>query len=271
MAIRAPASQAVDPPPPSLHLHGTDFERVCVRRSGVAVYRGEIGYLRIGAALEPELAVHRLMLEHGYPVPRILHVGRHHGALFVIEESLGAETLGDRFASEQRTQGSITDEGFRVYLAVAERYALAEAGCAREAHSRGAVATTLVHADLHAFNMCAGGVIDLEGAGWGPAGYDVATAPFVPALCGLTSPRTPWVTGDRLGHYLAMVDRVFGDHGMPKPSSQLDELLVRRAISVCRKGHPDPALRVARRRVLRSVVETFVSGGRVSELLGSGG
>lgn len=212
-----------------------------VRRSGVAVYRGETGYLRIGAALEPELAVHRLMLEHGYPVPRILDVGRHDGALFVIEESLGAETLGDRFASEQRTRGSITEEGFRVYLAVAERHAVAQTRCARAAAQPGEVATTVVHADLHAFNMCAGGVIDLEGAGWGPAGYDVATAPFVPALCGLTSPRTPWFTGDQLGDY------------------------------VCRKGHPDPALQVARRRVLRSVVETFVSGGRVSELLGSGG
>jgi len=35
---------------------------------------------------------------------------------------------------------------------------------------------TLVHGDLHAFNMCAGGVIDLEGSGWGIAGYDALTA-----------------------------------------------------------------------------------------------
>src|SRR4051794_17800916 len=102
---RAPLSPGGDTPPTRLHVDDTDFERVCVRRSGVAVYRGETGYLRIGSTLEPELAVHRLMLERDYPVPRILHVGRHDGVLYVIEESLGSQTLGDRFTAEQRPTG----------------------------------------------------------------------------------------------------------------------------------------------------------------------
>ena len=129
----------------------------------------------------------------------------------------------------------------------------------------------VVHPDLHAFNMCAGGVIDLEGAGWGPAGDDVATAPFVPALCGLTSSATPWFTPAQISEHLAMVDAVFSDRGLPSPTERLDELLVRRALSLCVRGHPDPALRRSRTRVLRAVVDTFLSGGAVSALLQQGG
>jgi Phosphotransferase enzyme family len=257
--------------PWGLHLHGTDFELVCVRRSGVAVYRGDTHYLRIGVGLEPELAVQRLMLERGYPVPRILHVGRHDGAPYLIEESLGAHTLGDRFEAEQRVDGRISDEGFAIFLAVTERYARAQAASARPAARPGDVPMAVVHPDLHAFNMCPGGVIDVEGAGVGPVGNDVATAPFVPALCGLTSARTPWFTATQISEYLAMVDDVFTEHGLSPPTERLEELLVHRAISVCAKQHPDLAVQAARRRVLRAVVDTFLNGEGVRELLEEGG
>jgi hypothetical protein len=170
VASRAPSTGGGDLPPKRLSLKGTDFERVCVRRSGVAVYRGDAGYLRIGTTLEPELAVHRLMLDRDYPVPRILHVGRHDGVLYVIEESLGSQTLGDRFAAEKRADGRVSDAGFSLLLAVAERYARAQAAMARSELRLGERPVALVHPDLHAFNMCPGGVIDVEGAETGPAG-----------------------------------------------------------------------------------------------------
>ena len=257
--------------PSGLHLHGTDFELVCVRRSGVAVYRGDTRYLRIGAELEPELAVQRLMLERGYPVPRILHVGRHDGAPYLVEESLGVQTLGDRFEAEQRVDWRISDGGFAIFLAVAERYARAQAASARPAARPGDAPVAVVHPDLHAFNMCPGGVIDVEGAGVGPVGYDVATAPFVPALCGLTSARTPWFAATQISEYLAMVDGVFAGHGMSPPTERLEELLVRRAISLCARQHPDPAVRAARLRVLHAIVDGFLSGRGVRALLQQGG
>ena len=256
--------------PSVLHMQGTDFELVCVRRSGVAVYRGDACYLRIGAELEPELAVQRLMLERGYPVPRISHVGRHDGVPYLIEESLGAHTLGDRFEAEQRVDGRISDEGFVIFLAVAERYARAQAASARPAARPGDVPVALVHPDLHAFNMCPGGVIDVEGASLGPVGYDVATAPFVPALCGLTSARTPWFTATQISEYLAMVDGVFAGQGLSPPTEQLEELLVRRAISLCTKQHPDVPVQGTRQRVLQDVIETFLSGEEVRALLQQG-
>jgi Phosphotransferase enzyme family len=256
--------------PSGLHLHGTDFELVCVRRSGVAVYRGDTRYLRIGAELQPELAVQRLMLERGYPVPRILHVGGHDGVPYLIEESLGAHTLGDRFEAEQRVDGRISDEGFALFLAVTERYARAQAASARRASRPGDVPVAVVHPDLHAFNMCPGGVIDVEGAGVGPVGYDVATAPFVPALCGLTSARTPWFTATRISEYLAMVDGVFAEHGLSPPTGRLEELLMRRAISLCAKQHRDLAVQAARLRVLQAMVDTFLCGGGVRALLQRG-
>ena len=118
--------------------------------------------------------------------------------------------------------------------------------------------------------MCPGGVIDVEGAGVGPVGYDVATAPFVPALCGLTSARTPWFTATQISEYLAMVDGVFAGQGLSPPTEQLEELLVRRAISLCTKQHPDVPVQGTRQRVLEDVIETFLSGEGVRALLQQG-
>ena len=99
---RAPAGRAAGAEgrrvlPTHLSLDGGDFEQVSVRRSGVAVYRGDRTYLRIG--------------------PSDIGVG------------------------------------------VLEAFDGAVAGL-------GELPGTLVHGDLHAFNMCSGGVIDLEDIGW---------------------------------------------------------------------------------------------------------
>jgi hypothetical protein len=119
--------------------------------------------------------------------------------------------------------------------------------------------------------MCRGGVIDVEGAESGPAGYDVATAPFVPALCGLIGSDNPWFDPGQISEYLAMVDGVFADVGLPLPTDRLDEFLVCRATSVCAKQHREPAVRARRLRVLRAVVDTFLNGEGVRELLEEGG
>jgi hypothetical protein len=75
----------------------------------------------------------------------------------------------------------------------------------------------------------------------------------------------------QISEYLAMVDGVFADVGLPLPSDRLDELLVCRASSICAKQHPDPVLQAARLRVLRAVVDTFLNGEGVRDLLEEGG
>src|SRR6185295_16172355 len=104
--------------PVQLRMKDQDFEQVCVRRSGVAVYRGDGTYLRIGSGLEPELEAHRFMLEHGFPVARILAHGMHEGLPYAIEESLGDLTLGDRFEAGLADGEDMHEDGFSAFVDV---------------------------------------------------------------------------------------------------------------------------------------------------------
>ena len=105
--------------PKRLSLHGQAFEQVCVRRTGVAVYRGDDTYLRIGPGIEAELVIHRQLLEHGFPVAAIVAVGEREGSAYFVEESLGAITLGDRFDAELAQSGRVSAGTFDEFLAVA--------------------------------------------------------------------------------------------------------------------------------------------------------
>ena len=69
-------------------------EHVCVRSSGVAVYRGDGTFPHLGPGLEDELCAHRQLLAYDFPVPRLLEVGVHEGSTYVVEESLGQERSG---------------------------------------------------------------------------------------------------------------------------------------------------------------------------------
>jgi len=117
---------------------------------------------------------------------------------------------------------------------------------------------TLVHSDLHAFNMCAGGVIDLEGSGWGIAGYDVLTAVYVSALCDLAD--RPWFTTRQIESYVAMIDRVFANHRIALPSTRLDEFLLCRTIALCSQQHPNAEVSRCRDDMLRTMLARFEAG-----------
>lgn len=285
-------------------LGGRSFELVCVRRSGVAVYRGDSTYLRLGPGLAEELAAHRHLHAHGFPVARILQEGTHDGVPYMVEESLGAGTLGDRFSAEVDAHGTVGDASFSLFQDVVARHARAQAAMAvtssradaddfarvvgvsaaealvpelgeriRVAFDRAAAAVhpapaVLVHGDLHPYNTCAGGVIDLEGTGRGPAGYDVVTAAFVPMLCdeGATTGRA-WFSSGQIDGYLSMIDDAFRACGHPRPSTYLDQLLVCRAIALCAARHPLPAVWLARRRMLRAVLDRCDEGEAVGAWL----
>ena len=287
---RSPHSAVAHPYP--LFLAGQAFERVCVRSTGVAVYRGDQAYLRIGPGLAAELDLHKTMLSLDFPVAGILDVGVHEGFAYFIEESLGPQTLGDRFEEQLDAGSGITDGGFAEFMDVVERQARAQLSMptrpvsadefdhvtgAHRAATRlpdlatrildalhaamarlGAYPGTLVHGDLHAFNMCSGGVIDLEGSGWGIAGYDVLTAVYVSSLCDLGE--RAWCTTQQIESYVAMVDRVFADYRIAPPSSRLDEFLLCRTIALCSQQHPNVEVSRCRDDALRMMLGRFETG-----------
>jgi hypothetical protein len=284
--------------PARLTLGGRDFERVCLRQTGVAVYSGDGTYLRIGPGLEAELDVHQRMLRHGFPVAAIVEHGLRRELPYYVEQSLGPSTLGDLFLAEREERGGVSDQSFDVFRDVMARLATAQAGMGPAAWSpevfgelvglTGALnllpdiagdlrlafesATArlarlpgaLLHRDLHPDNACAGGIIDLEGAGWGVRGYDVMTAVFVPTMCDVGLGREPdpprvWFTSAQLRGYLQRMDRILAA-GAERPSDHLDALLLCRAISLCAHRHRDPDLWRARRRVLREALESYQRG-----------
>jgi hypothetical protein len=284
--------------PRRLTLRGRDFEQVCVRRTGVAVYAGDGTYLRIGPGLAAELDMHRQMLRHGFPVATILEQGLHEQLPYYVEESLGPTTLGDVFLAEAEARGGISDQSLAGFSDVMARHARAQAAIDTPEWSAdvfaelvgvtGAVALlpdigsdirnvfgeamdrldnlpgTLLHGDLHPDNTCAGGIIDLEGTGWGVLGYDVLTAVFVPGMCLVerqdhTMPAT-WFSSSQLRAYLRRMDEIFGLAASHPPSDHLDSLLLCRAISLCARRHPSPDIWLARCLVLRDAVEAYKAG-----------
>jgi hypothetical protein len=275
-------------------MNGRDFEQVCVRRSGVAVYHASDAYLRIGAGIEVELATHRRMVEHGFPVAPLLDEGIHDGVPYFVEASLGSSTLGEAFDRERETFGRISESTFAAFNTVAGRHARAQVATStpdwssvdfaeliglepaaglvpelatdlraeweRVDDQLQALPGTLLHFDLHPYNMCAGGVIDLEGAGWGPLGYDVVTASLTPPAVKVTSeePVGSWLTTAQLGRHRQTLAEIFEVVG--RPTDHLDALAVCRAVSWCAQRHRDPTVQDARERGLQAALSAYRLG-----------
>ncbi len=282
-----------------IEVNGRTFDLVCVRRSDVGVYRGDDAYLRIGAATVPELAVQRRLLAGGFPVAEILEVGEHAGSPYFIEASLGPDTWGDVHQGLIDAGGRVSDAEFWVFGDVMLRWARAQLGgvrrpwqstdlagllgVARAVDNLPALAApihaafeqmvtvlsdlpgALQHDDLHAFNTCRGGVIDLEGVGWAVAGYDVATAVLEPSLAearwddDLLS--LAWFTEDQVGDYLQRLDDEFLRASAPPPSTLVDAYLVGRAISTCSHIPRDEAVWTSRRDTLERLLPSFLEAG----------
>jgi hypothetical protein len=277
-------------------IDGLRFSLVCVRGTGVAVYRGEGTYLRLGDAVAGELDVHRQMLRDGHPVAKILGVGELRGSLYYIESDLGETTFGDGCEDRVAQCGSMPSEEFDRFLDIMRRHAHAQlTGTQRSGDIRvfgefigvdsaaannphlatmiqtawhvaasvlGDLPSTLQHGDLHVFNTCPGGIIDLEVAGWAPIGYDVATAVLVPTLA---APRwvagtlaIEWFTPDQVRVYLELLDKEFYSANLPVPSTQLHAHLACRAINLCSRIHRSTKTWQARQAMLAGVLSAFV-------------
>ena len=287
-----------------LELGGAVYELVCVRRSGVAVFRGPGRFLRLGDELPVELETHRRMLELGYPVADILDVGELDGAPYLVERSMGEPTLGDAWA-DRGDDSWVPAEEFAGFLAIMVRQAQAQlrdtrppdrdglagflgvgAACANvpalageieEAFSRAWVSlqdfpAALQHSDLHPYNVCPLGVIDLEGSGWASAGYDVTTAVLEATLARAVWDHDrltlAWFTPDQVTTYLEAIDGVFREASLPPPSASLDAYLVCRVLATCSRIPRDPEIWHRRSQTLERSLASFLESGRFPITLG---
>lgn len=284
-----------------IEVEGRAFELVAERRTGVAVYRGDGVYLRLGHASVAEVGVQRRLSDQGYPVPTLLGVGEHDGSPYFVEASVGPHTLGDLMDEQAGGGAEIGTELFATFADLLLRWAGAQLtgdrrpwrsadlagllGVARVVENEPDLAEpvrasfeqaagllrdvpgALQHDDLHAFNMCAGGVIDLEGVAWAAAGYDVTTALFEPALAeGRWQDdrlALAWFTPAQVRGVLARLDDEFAGASAPPPSSLLDAYLVCRALHRCSHVHRDAAVQTARVDMLARLLPPFLDTGRL--------
>jgi hypothetical protein len=254
---------------PSLQIAGQSFRLRHPRGGGTYLYSSGDAYLRIGprAEQETEYETHLRMLEMGYPVPKVLEAGEWQGCLYWIEESLGEQVLWKTFTAETRADGCISDASYDTLLGIMCRHAEAQArnpiagdlqtefpavvrlpwlleelpdlrDRTRRAFERAVERLQVFpgawcHPDLCAANMCERGVIDLDGAGLGYAGYDVVGALLEPDIWGDGYAYSPQQREQRL----TPIDAIFTAHGLPAPSAYAQDFVLCKAINTASGRH----------------------------------
>ena len=194
---------------PTRTIAGETFELVKQQRSGLCIYRGRSGYLRIGpkTVIDEHLAAHKHVEAAGFPVAKILSIGEDRGDAYFIESSLGERRFTDIFADEYKATGAISDESFQQFLDVSMRYLRAQIALPARPEDRAefedavhlellckemperehairerfdrcyealrAYPYRFMHGDLNPSNMYPSGVIDFEDTASGPIGYDM--------------------------------------------------------------------------------------------------
>lgn len=249
---------------------------VCGNRfRGRAVYRGPETYLRIGlpAVVERELTFHRQLLVQGFPVAPLLGTGIHDGQPYFSEAALGDPVFGDCMEAETQAQGAVSEASFRSLLALVLRWGEAQLQNMAPADSHADLATTvrladvtrllpaysvltrqaferaqqrlavfptvLTHGDFHPYNLCAGGVIDLEFVHWSGAGYDVITGLFAEGLLPPASTDYRYTAQQRRAA-LAAIDELFHPYHLPRPSAYLDEFRLCRMMRIVQLAEQRP-------------------------------
>lgn len=161
--------------------------------------------------LEEEMHTKSLQAR-GFPVPEVIETGElPDGRYYFVEKSLGLKTFFERFVSEYRDSGKISDETFQKYLSVIDTYSAAQYksenhtsvsakdflescipnqyvlqnycyfGYKAERYLNALSLATqklsespmgILQFDLNPYNMLDDGVIDFELVGYGPLGFD---------------------------------------------------------------------------------------------------
>ena len=227
-------------------------------------------YLRTANPTEiaGEVNLTKDLYERGFPVPEVLATGTlENGTAYYIEKSIGERVLGEIFMDETKAQGRVSDESFNVFIDVIKKYCEAQfnpknfvphdkdtlAGITAlanvmrnnppspemhamftEAYKKAservmALPWGYIQADLNAFNILHDGIIDFELAGFGPVGYDALTNIHFGRMW--PKERVAYVfSDDQVAKYIAEIDKVAREKGLPNMSEYENDFLVLKAI-----------------------------------------
>lgn len=260
----------------TLQINNRTYTLVCGDRfRGRAVYRSAAAYLRIGlpAVIEREMAIHRHLQLQEFPVAALLETGVQDGQSFFIEAALGDTVWGDSLEAETHNHGAIQTSAFAnllalilrwteaqlrnpapaqtcanlaetVRLADVERLLPAYALLTRQVFARAqqridVFPAVLTHGDFHPYNLCPGGVIDLESVHWSVAGYDAITGLFADDLLP-PDPADYHYTTRQLTDAHAAIDALFQRYHLPLPSHYLADFRLCRMMRIVQLAERRP-------------------------------
>lgn len=269
----------------TITLDGRTFSLLREQRSGLALYKSEGAYARIGPPerIKRDLETHQAMQEAQYPVAKILAHGTTAAGDYFIEEALGNKTFRTLFEEDIEREGTISEKNFADFVRIVERHLIAQSrslipadstGFARGVHlevlceelSQYCISLpdkfqrvlqklvdfpyVLSHGDFNPANIFPAGVIDFEDAFPGPFGFDavaaVSTVEWFPESDEYEYFAHYRFTDAQKETYLAMCDTVSVAAGHPKISAYYDDFAFCRAMWSVVRMHGWPKLQAWR-------------------------
>ena len=125
----------------TLTIAGKRFEHIKTReRVSIGVFRSEdkTQFLRIGnkKSIAQEIALHKNLIQYGFPVPSIIAEGEYGQEAYYIEQSLGEKHFGDLFLQDYKRTGKVSDVCFDSLMALSKSFAEAQIKTAQDKNDR---------------------------------------------------------------------------------------------------------------------------------------
>ncbi len=265
----------------------------------VYIYKGESGILRIGpkSILEKEIEFQKYILKNDFPVAKIYEEGEFDDSLyFFTEELLGEKPLVDLFVEDCEKLGDVSSQSFEKFLTVTEKYLRAKFKTVKKGFDSKDVRiamhidvageefpelkeklekffekfllkfkdhpVTIEHCDLNAYNILEKGVIDFEGAFFGPFGYDVCVNGLHQFGWSKTKSERLikyHLTPTQIDTYFSRLDAICVENKFPKISLFASDFYIGRMIYHLTRMQDFPIIRVLRYEKLNKMLDAYLS------------
>lgn len=292
----------------NLTIDGQNYRLIRQREyMPVAIYEGADTFLRIGRPdlIEKELALHKMLLAHNFPVAQILKEGSHEEQAYYIEQSLGKEHLGEMFWQDYENTGLVSDQKFDILLELSTKFAEAQLSTvqpdkSREDFNKGVhfhlmaeelphlesalqqafvklkdrlvdVPNVLTHGDFNPFNFCTKGVIDFGNVFYGPAGYDLVSVIyhtyFFPKDRSYEMYRMHQFTEQQTEKFFAVMDKMYKANGLEPVSKFIPDFALCRLTFAAARMEKYPKIQRWRCQKLEQVLPLYLNGDPIMEAI----
>lgn len=265
----------------------------------VYIYRGENEILRIGpkSILEKEIEFQKYLLKNNFPVAKIYQEGEFGDSLyFFSEEFLGEKPLVDLFVEDCEKLGEVSSKNFEKFLTITEKYLRAKFKTVKKEFSVEDIRiamhidvageefpelkeklesffgkflfkfkdhpVTIEHNDLNAYNILEKGVIDFEGAFFGPFGYDICVNGLHQFGWSKTKSERLikyHLTPAQIDTYFSRLDALCIENNFPKLSPLAPDFYIGRMIYHLTRMQDFPIIRKLRYEKLNKMLDAYLS------------